>query len=248
MSKSAHILCIAAGRDAFAPKIGFHSFKGSVDDAVKGDLWVGPRPLLETMRPLAKNASINMSADSILDTLISAASSILDGNSEDQIDYPPFVQIIPYILFRYNGKYLRYLRPDKGNEARLHGKISIGIGGHIDFIDIEAAQDGSIDLPMTLAVNAQRESKEEIGLDLPLDGFRWVATLYSNALEVDTVHLGVVGIIDLTKEQAKSVQINDEISDHSFETLADIIAEVEADETKSLETWTRLIIESNPLG
>lgn len=248
MSKNAHILCIAAGRDAFAPQVGFHSFKGPVEETVKGDLWVGPRPLLETMRPMVKSAGIDMSADTILETIISAASSILDGASDDQIDYPPFVQIIPYILFRYNGKYLRYLRPDKGNEARLHGKISIGIGGHIDFIDIEAAQDGSIDLPMTLAVNAQRESKEEIGLDLPLDGFRWVATIYSNVTEVDTVHLGVVGIIDITKEQAKSVKINDEISDHSFETLADIIAEVEADEAKSLETWTRLIIESNPLG
>lgn len=189
-----------------------------------------------------------MGVDSIVETIVSAASSILEGDTEGQIEYPPYVQIIPYILFRYNGKYLRYLRPDKGNEARLHGKISIGIGGHIDFIDVEAAQDGSIDLPMTLAVNAQRESKEEIGLDLPLDGFRWVATIYSNATEVDTVHLGVVGIIDISKEQAKSVKINDEISDHSFETLAEIISEVEADETKSLETWTRLIIESNPLG
>lgn len=71
-------------------------------------------------------------------------------------------QIIPYVVIgsRKNGTFLSYVRPNKGNEDRLHGKISIGFGGHIEVIDAE----GSINIFDAVLNCARREIKEELSL------------------------------------------------------------------------------------
>src|SRR5438552_14466403 len=42
-----------------------------------------------------------------------------------------YKQLIPYVLILCNGKILRYRRGKGGQETRLHGLYSVGIGGHI---------------------------------------------------------------------------------------------------------------------
>src|SRR5690349_25157813 len=42
-----------------------------------------------------------------------------------------FKQLIPYVLILCNGKILRYRRGKGGQETRLHGLFSVGVGGHI---------------------------------------------------------------------------------------------------------------------
>ena len=42
-----------------------------------------------------------------------------------------YKQLIPYVLLICNGKILRYRRGKGGQETRLHGLYSVGIGGHI---------------------------------------------------------------------------------------------------------------------
>ena len=42
---------------------------------------------------------------------------------------PAFKQIIPYVILRQGDKIFVTRRLNKGGEARLHGKISIGVGG-----------------------------------------------------------------------------------------------------------------------
>lgn len=51
-------------------------------------------------------------------------------------------QIIPYIIFIKDGMLFTMRRLDKGGEARLHNKQSIGIGGHINHEDAEPISDG----------------------------------------------------------------------------------------------------------
>ena len=48
---------------------------------------------------------------------------------------PAFKQIIPYIVFTFEGTILRYVRGAKSGEKRLVDKASIGIGGHINDSD-----------------------------------------------------------------------------------------------------------------
>ena len=48
---------------------------------------------------------------------------------------PDYKQIIPYVILRRGDEVFVTRRLSKGGEARLHGKISIGIGGHITPVD-----------------------------------------------------------------------------------------------------------------
>ena len=45
---------------------------------------------------------------------------------------PSYKQIIPYVAVCRDGKYFATRRLAKGGESRLHGKLSIGVGGHIN--------------------------------------------------------------------------------------------------------------------
>ena len=44
---------------------------------------------------------------------------------------PSYKQLIPYCIFRHEGRVFHYARGAKGGESRLHAKRSVGIGGHI---------------------------------------------------------------------------------------------------------------------
>lgn len=266
MAKTSHILSVSGGHGPgrMAPPVGFTRFDGGLAAAVTGHAWFGPRPYLETLRPVASNDHMG----SIIDAVSRFASAGEEGPhpfkgdlsemfgpvlgmfrekaSGPKVAYPDQLQIIPYILFRHRGQYLRYLRTTTGGDARLHGKISIGIGGHVDLGDAVVAGDGSIDIQATLDKAFRRETKEEIGLDLSQTGPRWVATLYATDTEVDTVHLGIVGIYDLSDVEHDQLKVNEEIGDHRFASFGDILAE--AKDGVVLETWTRLVIESNPLA
>src|SRR5262249_24268662 len=50
--------------------------------------------------------------------------------SEAELDRR-YKQLIPYVLILCNGRILRYRRRKGGQETRLHGLYSVGIGGHI---------------------------------------------------------------------------------------------------------------------
>src|SRR2546427_4908447 len=54
---------------------------------------------------------------------------------------PSFKQIIPYLIVRHRGRLFLVQRSTEGGETRLHGKYSIGVGGHIKRGDAEGAQD-----------------------------------------------------------------------------------------------------------
>lgn len=268
MSKTGHIICIAAGHGEgrYAPPTGFTPFTGRASAVITGDLWIGPRPRLETMRPgtfssaapskfldkmfgiTSENEGLTTSGiRSMLTGLVPDLSMYLE-EMRGMSSYPQYIQLIPYILFRNSGKYLFYARPVAGGEERLHGKISIGVGGHVDLADVvtDVATD-AIDLDATLMRCARRESSEEIGLTVGDDAIRFMAVLYVDDQEVDALHLGIVAICDISDAQMDDIRVNAELGRHGFETLGGIAAACRADGT-AMETWTRIVIEANPLA
>lgn len=110
-----------------------------------------------------------------------------------------FLQIIPYLTLLCNDSVLTYRRAPSGGEDRLHGKLSVGVGGHINDED-------DPDEPFyAFLAGAKRELFEETGLDLPHDVFKGSAAglLYDDSDAVGRVHLGVSIILNLTEELAK---------------------------------------------
>ena len=205
MGKKAHIVAINA---ASIGELGFgiSNHPGDVAAVLGGEVWIGPRPVLEE-------------------------------NSD-------FVQPIPYITVRKGGKLLTYVRGGGGGEGRLHGKLAVGFGGHVDAEDIVIRGDGVIDLVGTMAVAMSRELQEELGVIISPEtlrtstGAQWSHAIHSIDTPVDAVHIGLVATLDLDKMPGLAkFDYEADIENAKFMTPAEIKAA-----GLDLETWTRLVV------
>jgi predicted NUDIX family phosphoesterase len=99
---------------------------------------------------------------------------------------PEYRQVIPYVLIRKNGEYLTVTRYKTQTEARLHDKMSVGIGGHINPIDED---EGDL-----LDAGLKRELAEELAVDNPpgLTELEPLGLICDDTDEVSQVHLGIV--------------------------------------------------------
>jgi len=96
---------------------------------------------------------------------------------------PQYKQIIPYVLIRRDDSYFLLQRTPKQTEARLHHKLSLGIGGHIN-PDTPELLDG-----------LQKELEEEVDVAGDYD-LTFVGILNDDSTEVGSVHLGAVFVLD----------------------------------------------------
>lgn len=156
-----------------------------------------------------------------------------------------FRQIIPYVIVRQNGRILTYVRGATGGEARLHGKLSIGVGGHIDWHDVKYTETGLIHLASAVAESSAREVDEEVSIINQTGGYGykglarmidWRGLLIDNSDAVGRVHVGVVGVIDLPGTDVV------EAREDSQESLDFFTVEQLQAETERLESWTRLAL------
>ena len=95
---------------------------------------------------------------------------------------PAFKQLIPYVVVRDGERVFLMERTDAGGDPRLHGKATIGVGGHVNPVDTGAD-------PLTDAL--LREWSEELLADWDPE-FRLVGLLNDDSNPVGSVHLGVV--------------------------------------------------------
>ena len=95
---------------------------------------------------------------------------------------PQYRQIIPYVVTRCAEEYFVLTRTARQTEARLHHKLSLGIGGHIN-------------PGHSLREGLQKELEEEVAVDGPYD-LRFVGILNDESTEVGRVHLGAVYLLD----------------------------------------------------
>jgi predicted NUDIX family phosphoesterase len=103
---------------------------------------------------------------------------------------PSFKQIIPYVLVRHGDRYLLTRRTTRQTESRLHGKSSIGVGGHINDTEKFAAGQNVIEAGL------ERELDEEIHLLGRRQSLKLVGIISDDSTPVGQVHLGLVFILE----------------------------------------------------
>ena len=142
-----------------------------------------------------------------------------------------YKQIIPYICIRHQGAYLLLQRTKKQSEARLHNKYSLGIGGHINELEVAG---GAADL---VHAGLMRELTEEItvesGWSLDLLG-----TIYDSTTPVGRVHFGIVYEL-VTPGRAFTLN-EPELMSASWVERRDLAAFKER-----METWSQLLLEGH---
>ncbi len=140
---------------------------------------------------------------------------------------PMYKQIIPYVVLRRGGsEYFYTRRLNKGGEARLHGKISLGAGGHINPPD---------DAGDALMSGLRREVNEEFKIERELK-LEACGVINDDSNEVGAVHLGFMFIMD----------VEGEVSVRETEKLEGAwLSGAELEKLKNdMETWSQIVMEA----
>lgn len=138
---------------------------------------------------------------------------------------PSYRQIIPYVTILRGDEAFATTRLNKGTETRLHGLMSLGVGGHIN----ETDEPGGDWLMNCL----RREVTEEVAMDdfeiLTLRGL-----INDSANAVGSVHLGF--FFTLTT--------NGEVSVRETEKLTGGFLPIEAlpAHAERMETWSQILL------
>jgi predicted NUDIX family phosphoesterase len=143
-------------------------------------------------------------------------------------DDPTHKQLIPYCVFRCGDRILHYTRGKAGGESRLHAKISVGVGGHINPVDTGDGRTG----PEAYFAAVTRELEEELIINSKRTS-RIIALLNDDSNPVGQVHLGIVHLVDLDNEDVRSRE--DALTDLQFSNLTDLHGE----SFDRLETWSQ---------
>jgi len=134
-----------------------------------------------------------------------------------------YKQIIPYLVFAHEDRYFLMQRQAKASETRLQNKFSLGIGGHINEIDIT---DGDI------ASWARREFDEEVSYDGTYT-LEPLGILNDDSNAVGQVHIGFVYIL---RGNSPHIAIKDEHKSGFLVTL-----EEGEQYFETMETWSQIV-------
>jgi predicted NUDIX family phosphoesterase len=149
-------------------------------------------------------------------------------------------QLIPYVVFKHGDKIAAYRRTQKSGEGRLHGKVSVGFGGHVDLADVQVdkATKSIIDVEETMACCAAREIEEELRFTegtKVLEKIVLDQKIVACATPVDEVHIGVIVEVELSDIGLKANE--DALEVMGFKTPKEWL-----NEGCDFETWTELLL------
>jgi len=144
---------------------------------------------------------------------------------------PHLKQIIPYTVFRVDGQILVMRRLKAGGESRLHDKLSLGVGGHINPVDSEEKNADPIHF------GTRREIEEEIQIEGTYS-LSSVGFLNDDSNPVGAVHLGVVQFAEV--QGTLEIREKDMLEGRFVapESLSELLARGE-----NFETWSSILIE-----
>lgn len=162
---------------------------------------------------------------------------------------PSLKQLIPYVMIKRGREYLSYRRLAGGGEQRLHGKRSLGFGGHMNEV-VEVVNAGTKEMRIhqvsfrhKLMDNLWREiSKEELDFSFKQEDctltFLGLVNDDADPTGVGAVHLGLVAILDIPSNGEVDVKETDA---HAIEFLtrdAILAARVE------YENWSQFLVDT----
>lgn len=143
---------------------------------------------------------------------------------------PSFKQIIPYVVVRHGDRYLLMRRTNRQTEARLHGKYSVGVGGHINDTEQFAPNQN------VLHAGLERELNEEILLHGRRQSLDLVGIISDDSTPVGQVHLGLVFILE-TDSDAYTVNEAD-LMTAEWATVESL-----REKKSNMETWSQIVVE-----
>ncbi|RPK20024.1 hypothetical protein [Paenibacillus xylanexedens] len=159
------------------------------------------------------------------------------GDAEVDVD---FKQPIPYAVIRRGDKIFVYKRLAGGGETRLHDKLSIGVGGHMnDMPEEEKALIEDFSFYTLLTDNLERELSEELEIGPGARETEIIGLINDDSQEVSKVHIGVLVVIDI--EEDVTVEVNEpEQLEGFWLSITDLM---KPEVHSKLESWSQIAAE-----
>ncbi len=146
----------------------------------------------------------------------------------DEAEYDDTVkQIIPYVVIRKENELFLLKRLNKQTETRLHDRLSLGIGGHIN--PTEDICEQSI-----IEAGLYRELEEEMSID-NIESIECIGIINDNAGGVSDYHMAVAYLLETNGDVAVR-EINKMEGD--WATISTI-----EDKREQLETWSQIVFD-----
>ncbi|WP_151035730.1 hypothetical protein [Bacillus wiedmannii] len=152
-------------------------------------------------------------------------------NAELNFEYK---QPIPYIVIRRGDEFFVTERLQGGGESRLHGKLAMGAGGHMNVLSETETE------PFTkvLEENTKRELEEELEINRKIE-IKPIGLINDDSDTTGQVHIGILGIIDLDVEATVAVKEVEQLAGH-WMTL-DVLKSKEVYDR--LENWGKIVVD-----
>lgn len=149
---------------------------------------------------------------------------------------PSLKQVIPYTIVTRDHEVYLLQRTRGGGESRLHDKLSIGVGGHVNPVDLPGAEAGERARRDPLPGATRREISEELCLE-GTEEVRSFGILNDDTNPVGAVHVGLVQVLAVRGSVA--VRETDQLSGR-FATAPEL--ESMLADGANFETWSSLLI------
>ncbi len=145
---------------------------------------------------------------------------------------PELQQIIPYGVVVRGGDVFLMRRLSGAGEARLRGKRSIGVGGHVNPVD------GLSEASEILTEALRREVDEEVAIE---GGYRSrvAGILNDDSTEVGAVHFGLVSVVEVSG----NVTIREHEGLEGRFVSRDVLDALCESERETFETWSSLLVD-----
>ena len=146
---------------------------------------------------------------------------------------PSFKQVIPYAIISNNESFCLFKRTSRQTEERLHNKLSLGVGGHMNPGNSKESDE------QYLINELKRELFEEVKLinGCLIEDIEFIGFINDDTISVGRVHIGLLYNIHVSN---KDVVINE-----TDLMTADWIDKPDlAEFYEGMETWTKIIFDS----
>ncbi|ALC81141.1 MULTISPECIES: hypothetical protein [Bacillus] len=151
----------------------------------------------------------------------------------DAEEAPEFKQPIPYVVIKRKDEVFVYERLSGGGEARLHNKLSLGFGGHMNMEPGQSFQE-------LLKINTDRELEEELIINEPDKlGMTAIGLINDDETNVGAVHIGILSALELKDDAAVAVRETEQIRGYWLP-----VSELKKkDLYNRLETWSQFVVD-----
>ncbi|MGF7533101.1 hypothetical protein AAGG74_05090 [Bacillus mexicanus] len=153
------------------------------------------------------------------------------GDAEED---PHFKQPIPYVIIKREDEVFLYERLAGGGEARLHNKLSLGFGGHMNSIK------GTASFAEVLKLNTDRELDEELQInEEDKQAIVTLGLINDDGNSVGKVHIGILSALQLKSGSQVEVKEKEQIAGKWMK-----VSELKRDDIYNrLETWSQFVVD-----